>query len=86
MSRLRKFFERLMSGECDRDIDFAELCGLLIHLGFDERIKGDHHIFSKEGVVEIINLQPDGSQAKAYQVKQVRKLIRQYHLKLQDGK
>jgi len=27
-------------------------------LGFSERIKGDHHIFYKEGIEEIINLQP----------------------------
>ncbi len=86
MSKLRKFFERLMSGECDSDINFAELCGLLQYFGFNERIKGDHHIFFREGVVEIINLQPDGSQTKPYQVKQVRKMIRQYHLKIQDGK
>jgi hypothetical protein len=86
MSKLRKFFERLMGGECDSEINFAELCGLLHNLGFDERIKGDHHIFFRDGVFEIINLQPDGSQAKPYQVKQVRKMIRLYHLKIQDGR
>jgi hypothetical protein len=44
-------------------------------------IKGDHHIFYKEGVEEIVNLQPlsDGK-AKAYQVKQVRVIIFKYKL------
>jgi len=45
------------------------------------RIKGDHHIFYKEGIEEIVNLQPlkDGK-AKAYQVKQVRGVILKYKL------
>jgi len=49
-------------------------------LGFQERIKGSHHIFWKEGVAEIINLQPAGSKAKPYQVKQVRTIILKYKL------
>jgi len=51
----------------------------LSHLGFSERKKGDHHIFYKEGVENIINLQPLGDgKAKAYQVKQVRGIIFKY--------
>ncbi len=52
--------------------------------GFNERIKGDHHIFSKNEILEIINIQPAGSKAKAYQVKQVRNLIQKYKLKLDN--
>jgi hypothetical protein len=50
-------------------------------LGFDERVKGNHHIFTQAGVAEILNLQPlrDGM-AKAYQVKQVRSIILRYKL------
>lgn len=44
--------------------------------------KGSHRIYFKEGVEEIINLQPRGSQAKAYQVKQVRDLILKYQLEI----
>ncbi len=46
-----------------------------------KRVKGGHHIFSKTGVIEIINLQPlqDGK-AKPYQVKQVRGLVLKYKL------
>ncbi|MPZ12694.1 MAG: type II toxin-antitoxin system HicA family toxin, partial [Kiloniellaceae bacterium] len=44
------------------------------------RIRGDHHIFSKFGVEEIINLQPQGSKAKPYQVKQARGVIVKYRL------
>jgi hypothetical protein len=41
---------------------------------------GSHHIFTKEGVEEILNLQPKGRQAKPYQVKQVRRVILKYRL------
>lgn len=44
------------------------------------RIKGSHHIFWKAGVDEILNLQPVGSKAKPYQVKQVRNVIIKYRL------
>jgi hypothetical protein len=53
----------------------VDLCQLLRRLGFDERIRGSHHIFTKEGVEEIINLQARGLTAKTYQVKQVRNVI-----------
>jgi len=53
---------------------------LLRQLGFEERIRGDHHIFTKDGVEEILNLQPKGTHAKPYQVKQVRRVIVKYRL------
>jgi hypothetical protein len=49
-------------------------------LGFAERGKGSHHIFTKPEIVEILNLQPRGSMAKPYQVKQVRAVIVRYKL------
>jgi hypothetical protein len=49
-------------------------------LVFTMRIKGSHHIFHKEGVDEIINLQPKKNKVKAYQVKQVRELLIKYKL------
>ena len=53
---------------------------LLQRLGFAARVRGDHHIFTKEGVEEILNLQPKGSQARPYQVRQVRRVILRYGL------
>ena len=79
---MNKFEERLLSGSCDANINFALLCHLLKIFGFYLRIKGDHHIFYKEGIPEIINLQPQGSKAKVYQVKQVRGLIKKYGWRL----
>ena len=42
---------------------------LLAKLGFQERIKGSHHIFTRAGVAEILNLQSKGSKCKPYQAK-----------------
>jgi hypothetical protein len=53
---------------------------LLNGLGFQERIRGSHHIYTKDSVMEIINLQTKDSKAKPYQVKQVRNLILKYKL------
>lgn len=85
MGKLRKFYTRLMSGKADADISFTNLCLLLNKLEFSERIRGDHYIFTKEGIVEIINLQPKGTLAKPYQVKQVRGLLIKYAIEMKDG-
>jgi hypothetical protein len=53
---------------------------LLRRLGFDERIRGSHHIFTQKGVADILNLQPERAKAKPYQVKQVRNVILKYKL------
>lgn len=80
MSQFDKLIEKILSGISDSNISFSALCQLLYHLGFEERIKGIHHIFTKYGVAEILNLQPKKSKAKAYQVKQVREVILKYNL------
>ena len=75
MSKVSKTLDRIVRGTSDASIRFDDLRAVLVHLGFAERIRSDHHIFTREGVPEILNLQPRGSQAKAYQVKQVRGVI-----------
>ncbi|MEW6718181.1 MAG: type II toxin-antitoxin system HicA family toxin [Chloroflexota bacterium] len=80
MARRDKTLNIILRGTSDINIPFAELCRLLHRLGFDERIRGSHHIFTKEGIEEILNLQPKGAKAKPYQVKQVRNIILKYKL------
>ena len=77
----KEIIEKVLSGLSDKNIRFEDLRKLLLSLGFDERIKGDHYIFARPDIIEIINIQPlrDGK-AKAYQVKQVRNLILKYKL------
>ncbi|MBI2200174.1 MAG: type II toxin-antitoxin system HicA family toxin [Candidatus Rokubacteria bacterium] len=79
MSRA-KILDRVLRGTSDANIRFDDLRRVLKRLGFEERIRGDHHIFTRDGVEDILNLQPRGSLAKAYQVKQVRNVIVQYRL------
>ena len=81
MSRTVKIEIQILTSKSDANIDFAALCRLLNDYGFDERIKGSHHIFVKNGVEEIINIQPINSKTKVYRVKQVRNLILKYKLK-----
>lgn len=57
MSKFEKLVRKVLSGSSDRNINFNDLCNLLESLGFDNRIKGSHHIYYKEGVEEIINMQ-----------------------------
>ena len=80
MSKIDKLVAQILSGTSDANISFERLCQLLRRLGFEERIRGSHHIFVKEGVEEILNIQPIGAQAKAYQVGQIREVILKYHL------
>ena len=71
---------RVLRGSSDANIRFADLRALLLRVGFAERVKGSHHIFTHAQVEQILNLQKKGSKAKAYQVKQVRKVLVQYKL------
>ena len=77
----KRALQKVLAGLSDKNIKFSELREILLDLGFAERVKGDHHIFSKDKIVEIINIQPlRNGKAKAYQVKQVRNLILKYKL------
>ena len=80
MSKHKKTLLKILSGFADNNINFYELVTLLQFLGFDLRIKGDHHIFTKANIIEIINIQPNGNKAKPYQVKQIRYILITYKL------
>ncbi len=75
MSKAAKLLFKILRGLSDANIQFEELRYLLLHLEFEERVSGSHHIFRKSGVVEKVNIQRDGDKAKPYQVKQVRDVI-----------
>ena len=80
MSQTEKVLDAILRGMSDGNISFSALRNLLESLGFKERIRGSHHIFTRPDIEEIINLQPKGGWAKPYQVKQVRILILKYQL------
>jgi predicted RNA binding protein YcfA (HicA-like mRNA interferase family) len=80
VSQWEKALGRILRGTSDANIIFSDLCQVLRRLGFQERIRGSHYIFSREGVEEIINLQPKRGMSKPYQVKQVRDIVLKYRL------
>ncbi|HEX9918773.1 MAG TPA: type II toxin-antitoxin system HicA family toxin, partial [Pyrinomonadaceae bacterium] len=73
-----KLLSQIMRGTSDANVAFDDLCHLLRRMGFEERTRGSHHMFRRQGVEEKINLQRDGDKAKAYQVRQVRAVILKY--------
>ena len=83
MSQQVKLMERILSGKHDASFRFTEVTGLLRAFGFSERIKGSHHIYYREDIEEIINLQPKDGRAKAYQIRQLRNLIIKYSLEVE---
>jgi predicted RNA binding protein YcfA (HicA-like mRNA interferase family) len=66
-------------------VSFRDLQRLLITLGFRlDRISGSHHIYLHPDVSRPINIQPAGKDAKPYQIRQLRDMIREFGLKLED--
>lgn len=80
MGKYEKLRRKILAGASDKNIEFSDLCQLLCRLGFVERVRGDHHIVTRDDVEEIINLQPKQGKAKPYQVKQVREILVKYGL------
>ena len=64
MSRPKRLMETILLGRSVANIRFDNLRALMRYLGFEERVRGGHHLFDKEGVVELVNLQSRGGQAK----------------------
>lgn len=78
---MKDILKNILSALSDRNIKFSDLRKLILDLGFSERIKGSHHIFFKNNITEIINLQSlKNGKSKAYQVGQVRNIIIKYEL------
>lgn len=84
MGRLRKLHQKILMEDTGDNIEFRALCSLLSGLGFDLRIKGSHHVFTRSDITEIISLQPKGGKAKVNQVRQVRGIFLKYRIGVQD--
>ena len=79
----RRLLQRLLAGS--RNVAFADLINLAEGFGFRVvRIRGSHHMLSHPDVPELLNLQPAGSEARPYQIRQLLKLVEQYRLRLED--
>ena len=81
MGKHEKLLLQILRGGSDQNITFDDLCKLLENMGFQKRIRGSHHVFSKTEVVDLINLQRRGNNVQPYQVRQVRQIILKNNLK-----
>jgi predicted RNA binding protein YcfA (HicA-like mRNA interferase family) len=79
----RRLLRRLASGAV-HNVRFAEVIDLVEGFGFKlDRIRGSHHLFVHTDVPEVLNLQPEGAQAKAYQIRQFLRLVEEHELSLE---
>ncbi len=78
----RKTLEAVLRGQ--GTIAFRDLQRLLAQLGFRlDRITGSHHIYLHPRVPRPLNIQPIGKDAKPYQVRQPRDMIKEFGLSLE---
>lgn len=84
MDKHQKLLDHILTKKGDHAVPFEAFCKMLDHYGFAGRIKGDHHIFTRPGIEEIINLQPLRGKAKAYQVRQVRAIMLRYGIHTEE--
>ena len=79
----RKTLAKILAGS--RNIRFADMENLVEGFGFHlSRICGSHHIFSRPGIPELVNLQEVGREAKPYQIRQFIRIVERYNLRLID--
>ena len=81
MNRHQRLLNRILDGRHLANIRFDDVRALLIRMGFEERIRGSHHTYRMAGVVEKVTLQSIGSDAKPYQLRQLRRTLLKYDLR-----
>jgi len=74
-----EFMLKLLTYKNGTDIDFIELCAFLKYLGFSLKIKSNHYIFTRDGVEEIINIQPARDNVKPSHIEQIKNIIIKYN-------
>ena len=80
----RELLDRASRGDV-RNVRFTDLQRLVEALGFElDRVRGSHHTYRHPGVSAILSLQPQGGQAKPYQVRQVLAVVARYALAVED--
>lgn len=82
MTRMAKLNARFLGGG---KLTFVEFQRLLEAYGFAlMRVSGSHHIYARHGIRDQLSIQPFGAEAKAYQLRQFIRILRDNGLTL-DG-
>ncbi|MBO9576290.1 MAG: type II toxin-antitoxin system HicA family toxin [Sphingobium sp.] len=75
--------QRLLDGQ--RSISFRDFERILLALGFSlDRIKGSHRIYVHPKVPRPYPVQPDGKEAKRYQIRDLLELMEAYGLHIEE--
>ncbi len=75
----RKLLNKALASPAN--LRFKEACDLARAFGFHlSRIIGSHHIFARQSIPELLNLQNVDGKAKPYQVRQLLSLVERYNL------
>ncbi len=76
MGNWKKTLEQVLDGRSDANLRYEDLCHLLERFGFAKRTSGGSHCLFKKPGTDLINLQSADGKAKAYQVRQVRQILK----------
>jgi predicted RNA binding protein YcfA (HicA-like mRNA interferase family) len=83
MANPKKTLEAVKQG--GGNISFRDLQRMLEKLGFRlNRVSGSHHIYVHPRVPRPMNVQASGKEAKPYQVRQLRDMIDEFGLRLEE--
>jgi hypothetical protein len=79
MTQAEKLLQKAL--ESPGGLRFSELCQLAENYGFrEDRVRGSHHVYVKEGLSRPLNFQDVDGEAKDYQVRQLLDLLRELGL------
>ncbi|MDP2277566.1 MAG: type II toxin-antitoxin system HicA family toxin [Nitrospirota bacterium] len=83
MSKIEKLFDRIKNNP--QNVRFDEICKLAEVFGFKYKGgKGSHKVYSKKGIIDILNFQNVHGMAKPYQVRQFLKITEDNDLSMKE--
>lgn len=83
MVKPSKLFQRLLQGS--RNLSFRDFQRLLEAFGFRlARVSGSHHVYGRADIDRPLIIQPNGKDAKTYQVEQFLDMVEAYGLNLDE--
>ena len=82
MPSAKRILARILGGS--RNVRFNDMVKLVTAFGFQPvRVAGSHHIYSRKGIPELVNLQDVGGEAKPYQVNQFLQIVEKHNLTME---
>ena len=80
----KKLFKEIIQSR-GKNVLFTDFVLILEAFGFQfDRINGSHHIFIHKSSKQLISVQRDGKDAKAYQIKQFISIVEKFNLQMEE--